>query len=112
MWGGDVPEGRGPALPAVGGGPRPVGGLVGRGCECGECGRAGPHLRTHLCREGPGGGACGARRAGEAPFTGEHLVFVLRSGNAPVDGHVSKRQAGDRQETLLSTKYLSFSFTV
>lgn len=36
---------------------------------------AGPHLRTHLCREGPGGGACGARRAGEAPFTGEHLVF-------------------------------------
>lgn len=106
MWGGDVPEGRGPALPAVGGGPRPVGGLVGRGCECG---RAGPHLRTHLCGEGLGGGA---RRAGEAPFTGEHLVFVLRSGNAPVDGHVSKRQAGDRQETLLSTKYLSFSFTV
>lgn len=102
MWGGDVPEGRGPALPAVGG-------LVGRGCECG---RAGPHLRTHLCREGPGGGARGARRAGEAPFTGEHLVFVLRSGNAPVDGHVSKRQAGDRQETILSTKYLSFSFTV
>lgn len=55
---------------------------------------------------------CAGKDLGAAPFTGEHLVFVLRSGNALVDGHVSKRQAGDRQETILSTKYLSFSFTV